>query len=234
MRSHCHTFFLGLSRVCLHILRIYFAERPLREHHLSVLDMTKDRKENIQMQAGWANKSFAVVISQILGNLHDMEILKRCRLHEKPLEQETLKAATEDCQAFFRLCVATASQRAWTMMVHRVCQPDSWLGVLDEELELRRESFANLREDVDVITTAWEHLQNEDTSVDLKARENEPTLFSKLISKVFLKRSTLDNVFSPPTPTPTSLQGLATLFGDLWFHRLTICQDCQLSKIVFY
>ena len=148
--------------------RIYFAERPLRESHLSVLEKTKDRAANIQMQAGWSNKSFVVDINAILANLRDKYVLERVQLCEKPLDEQGLKAATEDCEAFFNLCVSMASRRAWTMMVHRVCQPDSWMGLLDETLEFRRDCFATLKKDVEVITRAWNCLQAKDPTVDLQ------------------------------------------------------------------
>lgn len=149
-------------------LRIYFAEKPLREHHLSVLEATKSRSSNIALRAGWANKSFAVDLSQILGNLVDEYVLGRLQLNEQPVGPEGLKRGVEDSQAFLDLCIACASQRAWTMSVHRMCQPDSWMGVLDEQLEFRRECFENLQKDVKLIREAWKVLETKDPNADLE------------------------------------------------------------------
>ena len=149
-------------------LRMYFAERPLREHHLSVLAATKTRASNIALQAGWSNKSFAVGVSEMLGNLMDEYVLGRLQLNQQPVDPEGLKRGVEYSQAFLDLCIAFASQRAWTMSVHRICQPDSWMGVLDEQRELRRECFETLQQDVKVIREAWHMLETKDPNADLE------------------------------------------------------------------
>ena len=174
LKNHSRAGFLKISYHAtlprLHLLpRIYFAERPLRRFHLMTLEMTKDRATNRQMQAGWANKAFCLVIAEILGNLQDLYVLQRVRLATKPLDELSQKTGLEDAQVFLKLCVTMAGQRAWTMMVHNVCQPDSWLGVIDENIEERRSCFTTMKRDVNIITTAWKFLQERDPGVDVEA-----------------------------------------------------------------
>ena len=131
--------------------------------------MTKDRASNIQMQSGWSNKRFAPLIAEIFSNLTRTYVLNRLQLDQTPLDSDGIGKGLEDCQCFFQLCVAMASLRAWTMMVHRVCQPDGWLGILDEDPDARRDSLETLKKDVKIITDAWTLLQAKDANVDWQA-----------------------------------------------------------------
>ena len=83
------------------ILRLYFAERPLREAHLQVLHNTQNRTDNVEQQAGWSNKSWTLVINEILSKLSCPEVLERLRLTRAPLHASDLKVCREDASVFF-------------------------------------------------------------------------------------------------------------------------------------
>ena len=219
------------------LLRIYFAERPLREHHLRALAATKTRASNIALQAGWSNKSFAVSVAEVLGNLMDEYVLGRLKLNQQPLDPEELKRGVEDSQAFLDLCIAVAAQRAWTMSVHRICQPDSWMGVLDEQLELRRECFETLKRDVQIITDAWNMLESKDPNADLEAwvwflilcQQKPLGLFHFNICCNYLTHSkfvTMLLLIETTTGFPKEFRShIITTFAC--FHAPCPCRDCR-------
>ena len=160
-------------------LRVYFAERPLREAHLETLRLTHERATNISQQAAWSNKGVAKVASEILANLSDEWVMNRLLLDVLPgCDQEKLEKQ-KDATLFFRLCVSMASQRCWSVSPQWVCQPDNWLGILDSDLELAAETKKRIEKDAEIVLDAVSKAYEKDASCDHQAyqRENHSVIF---------------------------------------------------------
>ena len=166
---------IGQRGPCFHS-RIYFAQRPLREEHLEVLELTKSREDHIQMQAKWANKSFAAVIWDIFSALSSDYVLGRVRLLDMPDSEAEGVQQQETAEQFVSLCVSVASQRAWTMMCLADLPPSSFLGVLDDDLAAASECLARAKLDRRLIKEAWQKA-NDSTFEQRQAR----TLFLNVL-----------------------------------------------------
>ncbi len=151
------------------ILRVYFAEHPLREAHLQVLHNTQNRKANIEQQAGWSNKSWTLVLNEIFSKLSSPEVLERLRLTQVPLHDSDLKACREDAIVFFDLCLEICAQRAWSMASLSETQPHSWLGLCDPDLQSASACFDKIRRDAKVVTTAFQKMKEDGANCDAQA-----------------------------------------------------------------
>ncbi|CAE7269829.1 Trank1, partial [Symbiodinium pilosum] len=54
-------------------LGIHFMQKPLYLAHLTVLECAKNRKDNIQLQASWANQAWVTEIEAMFQLLEDEE-----------------------------------------------------------------------------------------------------------------------------------------------------------------
>eukprot|EP00435_Cladocopium_sp_Y103_P063062 s13_g24.t1 len=139
--------------------QVYFAERPLRTAHLQVLDFTSDRKLNVEQQAGWANKSWTVVIGQIFESLTSPQTLERVKLLERPVHDES-GHSLQDAERFLTLCLEVASQRAWSMASHSETQPHLWLGICDPDKDLAGNCKTKIQKDAEVVQGAFQAAAN--------------------------------------------------------------------------
>ena len=151
------------------LVRIYFAERPLRVAHLEVLENIQQRDTNMAQQAGWANKSVAKVIAEVIGNLSDPWVMNRLCLNEKPDAENEQMDKKKDARLMFKLCVNMASQRSWSFAPQWVNQPENWMGVLDKDEKVASEALKRISKDAKVISDAWKLLQEGDETCDLQA-----------------------------------------------------------------
>lgn len=165
------------------ILRLYFAEHPLREAHLQVLRNTQNRTDNVEQQAGWSNKSWTLVINEILSKLSCPEVLERLRLTRAPLHASDLKVCREDASVFFELCLETCAQRAWSMASLSETQPHSWLGLCDPDLESARECFAKIQRDAVLVTKAFHKMKEDKANCDAQASTVDFFLLVYLMTK---------------------------------------------------
>lgn len=150
-------------------LRVYFAERPLRRAHLLVLRDTQDRQSNVLQHAGWANKSYASVVCEILGQLAQKHVLERVQLLKRPSNEIGEKSHQEAAELFVGLCVNMASQRAWSMSCNHVIQPNCWSGICDPDLTRAQARKDQIQQDAEIILNAYQKLKDGDPGADLKA-----------------------------------------------------------------
>jgi len=150
-------------------LRVYFAERPLREAHLETLRNTQERGTNISQQAAWSNKGVATVASEIFANLSDEWVMNRLMLDVLPGSDQEKLEKQKDATLFFRLCVSMASQRCWSLSPQWVCQPDNWLGILDSDVELAKEAKKRIEKDAEIVSDAVTKAFEKDESCDHQA-----------------------------------------------------------------
>ncbi|CAJ1404903.1 unnamed protein product [Effrenium voratum] len=128
--------------------RIADALRELQQHrnHLDVTkDVLSDRQQNIQLQAGWATREWAVLTGAILEMAMDAECLRACRFDN-----------AQDALAFVNLLIRTASNRSWSMAIWSEIPPFNFAGILHESGERRAEALARMRDDYEVVQRAIE------------------------------------------------------------------------------
>ncbi len=151
------------------IPRLYFAERPLREAHLQVLADTQSRTTNIQMQAGWACKSWTKQVADILGNVATTKTLDRLKFCEEPLGQEAKEAQHRDATLFVRLLCNLASTRSWSLAYLSETQPHNWFGILHSDVGEVRNSLAKVKSDATVVREGYQKMVEEDPATDKEA-----------------------------------------------------------------
>ena len=120
-----------------------------------VLDQTKCRESHRQLQAKWANKSFAALIWDIFSNLSSEYVMERVRLLDAPSSDAEAAEQLESAQQFVSLCASVASQRSWTMMCLAELPPSSFLGLLDDDLVAASECLTRTKKDKKMIDEAW-------------------------------------------------------------------------------
>ena len=157
--------------------------------HLQVLEDTQERDTNMAQQAGWANKSVAKVIAEVIGNLSDSWVMNRLCLNEKPDAENEQMDKKKDLRLMFKLCVNMASQRSWSFAPQWVNQPENWMGVLHKDTKVASEALQRISKDAKILMDAWKRLQERDETSDLQARRPNPDG----------KRSTLENNNTIPT-----------------------------------
>jgi hypothetical protein len=114
---------------------------PIRCSHVDSLFAMQQMETSIQMQAKRANRSWAIEVCQILCNLTDHAVLKKVRLPCLYLDGVATAAQQEGAHIFFRACLCTAGQRFWSMSLHSEIPPDTFSGILDDDVQ---EAFACL------------------------------------------------------------------------------------------
>ena len=170
----------------------------MRDWHLNFLEATHTRKLNIQKQASLANKRFALQINSIFANLSADPVLERLRLQQKPLTDSEVQQQVDDAKHFLNLCYEMAAQRAWTMSSNSEVQPNNWVGLCDQDLELAASTKRKIKHDAGVIQRAHNLSQPEAGSEVSKARfESEKHLWYPLV--VFRPSKQLYNIKGCPS-----------------------------------
>ena len=100
--------------LCLPVARLYYSRRMLFYEHVELLEAAKNREANLQIQAGWASRSWTQVVSATLGLLVDKTALHQLGIKNAPGDANIRQRA----EAFVRLIFGTASKRAWSMSVY--------------------------------------------------------------------------------------------------------------------
>ena len=136
-------------------LRIYFAQRPVREEHLWMMEQTKTRQTNRQAQAALANKSFARVIHQIFQNFNSKRVLNRLQLDYIPETEEESKNQTDAANLCFSLNVAMAAHRSWSLVSQSELPPDYFIGVVDSDGAAASTCLAKMKSDCEIVENAW-------------------------------------------------------------------------------
>ena len=89
-------------------------QKPLYLAHLTVLECAKNRKDNIQLQASWANQAWVTEIEAMFQLLEDEEVHFRLRLDDASQDPHLLQAFAD---IFQRMVVRQAAQRCWSMAI---------------------------------------------------------------------------------------------------------------------
>ena len=134
-------------------LRIFFSQHPLRNEHFLVMELSKSRAGNHQMQAAWAAREWAVTTNSILAFLSNQKALSTLGFSKHPADAS---AFSEDLALFFRLLVKAASHRAWNMLPWSETQPHCWAGILHSNLAIAKEVLERVKGDVSIVQKAWE------------------------------------------------------------------------------
>ena len=132
--------------------RIYFVRRPIRREHYNEIQPTaSDRQENIKVQAGWANRSWAKVLAEQLCLFHDKELLGKLRLLKMPVTTDERKAMMDNTAMLVALNLRTAGLRVWSKSVMSELPPLNWFGILDEDRIQARRCLARNREEGEML-----------------------------------------------------------------------------------
>lgn len=132
--------------------RIYFAQLPLRHQHLDLLELTKNRETNRQIQASWAMRGWGQTVGNILHMAVDGESLRFLKFGDGNDTQPDCK--TEDARTFLRLLVRTASAKAWSMAVWSEIPPLNWAGVIHQDSTMRKQALRRMEEEFQVMLFA--------------------------------------------------------------------------------
>ena len=132
--------------------RIYFVRRPIRREHYNEIQPTaSDRRQNINVQAGWANRSWAKVLAEQLCVFHDKELLGKLRLLKMPVTTDERKAMMDNTAMLVALNLRTAGLRVWSKSVMSELPPLNWFGILDEDQIQARRCLARNREEGEML-----------------------------------------------------------------------------------
>ena len=101
----------------------------MREEHLRIMEWTKTRADNTQMQAGFASREWASTVGATLACLSDGHAL-HCLGFDDPSIDLLDAEVVGSCGTYFALLVKAASQRAWTMSSWSELPPHQWASVL--------------------------------------------------------------------------------------------------------
>lgn len=108
------------------------------------------------------------MVSKIFANFCDPWVVNRLCLDAKPNPESAQSEQEVDAKLFVTLCVNMASQRSWSMSPQWMCQPDNWLGLLNDDVDIAQECLKRIQSDCELIGRAWELLQEQDASCDLQ------------------------------------------------------------------
>ena len=136
------------------LVRIYFTQKPLREVHFHLLDVCKDRSASLQLQADWATRGWTEVIAKILTVPFNEECLQYLNF-----DPEHGGASVQDASTFLRLCIRTASARAWSMSIWSELPPFKWAGILHQDSHVRNLALVSMAYDWEVVQRAQTHVQ---------------------------------------------------------------------------
>lgn len=116
------------------------------------MECTKGRQETVQLQAGWATRSWSESVGNILVELVDDECLRRVGLLGRPEGEEGRKSQRDAASKFVQLIVTSAAQRAWSMSIWSETPPLNLCGILSEDPAQARSALSKMKDDADVVT----------------------------------------------------------------------------------
>ncbi len=94
--------------------------------------------------------------------------MDRLCLDKKPDSESAQREREQDAKLFVTLCVNMASQRAWSISPQWICQPENWLGILHDDVDIAQECLKRIKSDSELLQHAWGLLQEADASCDLQ------------------------------------------------------------------
>ena len=133
-------------------------QRALRQEHLQVLDLTNERKSNIQLQAGWAGGEWATTIAETLAVLCDSKALKRLGLANPGATDPDV---FRDISTFLFLAIAAAGQRAWSMALWSELAPQNWAQMLHSVGDVARQGLQRMKDDCATVQAAWDKVHED-------------------------------------------------------------------------
>ena len=156
--ENSHTL-LTLQSSYLYLFRIYFAEKPIRDDHLRVLDMVQERATNIKISVELASKGFAETALRMFKYLSDPDALDRVRLKSEFRGENDNRKDEIEATRFVKLTVEMVSCRVWSLAQCTYCHPDCWAGVLDSNTSAAQDAWSKIKNDAETIQSAWEAFQ---------------------------------------------------------------------------
>ncbi|CAK9021499.1 Hemicentin-1 [Durusdinium trenchii] len=156
--------------------QIYYSQVAMREEHLALQADTKTREGNRAVQASWAAGGWASCVGKTLAFLSDSAAMERLGFFDEE--------AFTDCDTYFALIVAAASQRAWNMSLWSQLAPYQWASVLHEDLEMAQQGLERMKADSDVVQQAWRAVEH--PAADVEG-------LSKILDHLWIHKLTLVN-----------------------------------------
>lgn len=121
---------------------------------MELLQETKTRAGNRQVQASFASREWAGTVGDTLAFLsHDLALRSLGFLDVDLDLQDGTQVSS--CETFIALLVKAASQRAWTMASWSELPPHQWASVLHEDIRVARSGLARMRKDAEIVLDAW-------------------------------------------------------------------------------
>ena len=136
-------------------LRIYFPHRHFHEHYQWLLEVSQSREATVQLQAGWATRSWTEVLSKVFSDLNSSECINALGLKEAPNNPELASRQADDVLLWFSLTLRSAAQRAWSMLGEYDTAPGNWSGILHSDEDIAAKAFARCKEDQDAVAAAF-------------------------------------------------------------------------------
>ena len=121
-----------------------------------MLERSKTLPGIIALQAGWANRHWALVIADVLADLNDPVAMQRLSLTSPSLDDTEGKEQLDLASLFAKVSIRTASQRAWTLASLSELPPDNWCGMLSTDADEANASLKKIYDDKCAITKAHE------------------------------------------------------------------------------
>ena len=149
------------SSVKKYATMILHAQQPFATEYRNVLKMlhdTDDPHACRRLQVGWANRSWAQELWNILGVCSDMEALEEMNLLEQDDFQE------QDATLLGQLLIRAASQRGWTMAIYSEIPPEQWSGIASADQVAGRAAFQRMKTDAKVVKEAFQAWSSLDPS----------------------------------------------------------------------
>ena len=138
----------------LELLRIAAAQTHLFEDHLHMLEETKTMCGARNLVICWANRSWTMVVAEILADLSDPRVLRKCGLMKAAEGEEAQHRRAQDRHAFVKLTVQAAAQRSWSMTTWSELPPNSWSRLLSSDQETALGALAEMQEEQEMVDAA--------------------------------------------------------------------------------
>lgn len=123
---------------------------------------SNSRSANIQLQAGWANRSWAKLLANQLNVFHNKEMLGKLGLLEQPKSGADRKMMLDMTEMAVNLNLRTAALRVMSKSHQSELPPWSWFGVLDANMQQARKCLKRNRNDAEMLDEIQDILANDD------------------------------------------------------------------------
>ncbi|CAK9065522.1 unnamed protein product [Durusdinium trenchii] len=221
-----------------HMMRIYYSQVAMREEHLALQADTKTREGNRAVQASWAAGGWASCVGKTLAFLSDSAAMERLGFFDEE--------AFTDCDTYFALIVAAASQRAWNMSLWSQLAPYQWASVLHEDLEMAQQGLERMKADSDVVQQAWRAVEHPAADVEVDSVfahiffcfdtlvSTKECLEDVLGSLKSLAKNSNSNPFKAASPERLFLQNVLSVRWDPTEFPLLRVQPGDMGSKSFY